>query len=468
MTINRKIVLMSLLFLVVVVGTLISYRAFHINERDYQQISKKAGQEVAGWVAQNLEHRLLQLEASASYLDQSTVESLKRLGARYFAYVYKKQDEWSVKWKKLGFLEKEKILGEVNEIDFNKINSEKRTWHFNRDHELIYVTPVVLARSHQLREGFLVFGLRTDFFKFIQSKKSSVVLLTEKYEALEGDFPPELRDRKEDIDKDKQGMMDIQVKKEKESLIFISYFSPLSQLWVVHSRSLPFLSYFESLFFYYFLISTGLGFLLLLLFGGKFVSFSLFQDRGIDGSRTFAEGRQNPEAFESSENKKEKEKEKEKEVFTQDSVEISSLSSHRQVDRFQSESIHQTIHSDSLSFNKGKKDQQGHDESSGEIQTPVNLLDSPKPELPEKEKSLAEIEKQVEEAIGDFQLKKFNFEDSKTDSSISSSDGSGFQGKSEKIKSRIRTDEHGLFEFDNGQFKIKIRPPKKKDRNVDC
>ena len=118
---------------------------------------------MAGWVTQNLEQRLLQLEASASYLDQSTVESMKRLGARYFAYVYKRQGEWSVKWKKLGSLEKEKILTEVGKINFDRITGEKRMWHLNQKGEVIYVTPAALARSHQLHEGFLVFGLRKDF-----------------------------------------------------------------------------------------------------------------------------------------------------------------------------------------------------------------------------------------------------------------------------------------------------------------
>ncbi len=438
MTINRKIILISVLFLGL--GIFISYRAFYLNERKHWQISEKAGQEVTGWAAQNLEHQLLQLEASTSYLDQSTVESLKRLGGRYFAYVYKKQDEWSVKWKKLGLLEKEKILTEVNEIDFDKITSEKRTWHFNQDHKLIYVTPASLARSHQLHEGFLVFGLKKDFFKFIQSRESPVVLATEKHEAVEGSFPPELRDKKKIVnDPDELGMKNFQVKKEKQRLIFTSYFSPLSQLWVIHKRSLTSASYPESLFFYYFLISVCFGFLLLLFVTGKSIPFSLVLQKNnkdkIPGKKR-EDTKTNRDVYGETITQSEKNDLQRQEFFTEDQASGPALSPLTP-------------------------------ESSGK-----GKALSRQPEKQEKEKGeevLADIEKRVEEAIQGFQLKKFSFRDSQTmaEGPASDSDRSEFQKKSKDLKSGIKTDEHGLFEFDNGQFKIKIRPPKKKDTSVD-
>ncbi len=426
---------------------------------------------MVGWAAQNLEHRLLQLEASTSYLDQSTVESLKRLGARYFAYVYKQEGEWSVKWKRLGFLEKEEILEEVNEIDFNVIDIEKRTWHFNRNHELIYVTPVALAKSHQLYEGFLVFGLKAEFFKFIKSKESPVVLLTEKYKVLEGHFPSELEDKKEDMNRNEPGMVDIHVKKEGKSLIFISYFSPLSQLWVVHKRNLSSLSYFESLFFYYFLVITGFGCLLLLLFGGRLISFSLFRKKRDYQDQISVEEREInsgdfEETFEGETTPKE--------VSVDQASEVLDFSPEKQIDEFHwEESVLQSRNERSVNEQENQNKSYEEEFSVGKVQdSSVNPLFSPDSGSPKKEeRSLSEIEKKVEEALDDFQLKKFDFEDSKIDNPLpdgsKNPDGSKTrQTKPEEIKTKLKADERGLFEFDNGQFKIKIRPPKKKDGNV--
>ena len=447
MRINRKIILLlGVLFLMG--GILISYGAFYINGEKHKLISKKSGEEIIGWVAQNLEHRLLQLEASTSYLDQSTVESLKRLGSRYFAYVYKNRGEWSVKWKKLGFLEKEKILEEVNEIDFSTINSEKRTWHFNGNRELIYIAPVALAKSHQLYEGFLVFGLKGDFFKFISSGESSVIFLTEKYEALKGDFPSELENKKKEMTSNQLGMKDLYVKERGKNLIFISYFSPLSQLWVVHRRNLSSLSYFESLFFYYFLISTCLVCLFLLLFNGKFISFSFFKKR---------------ENFEDQvlDRQKDPENGTIEEVFPVDqNSKVLGSSSENQKDEWQPEPAYQ-IHAGESSPGEENRNESEKPSSA----KPVFSLKSEGTK--KEEKSLAEIEKKVEKALEDFQLKKFDFEDPQTNESTFEDDKYGVESKKPvEVKTRLKRDEHGLFEFDNGQTKFKIRPPKKKDGNV--
>ena len=114
MTINPRITLLCAIC-ILVSGLLGSYKSFQIHNKESLEKDLAKSQEVSQWMAQSLEQKLTMMESAVSYLDKSTVESLKRMGARYFAYAYKKGGEWSIKWKVLGAAGKEEILGEVNE-----------------------------------------------------------------------------------------------------------------------------------------------------------------------------------------------------------------------------------------------------------------------------------------------------------------------------------------------------------------
>jgi len=65
-----------------------------------------------------------------------------------------------------------------------------------------------------------------------------------------------------------------------------------------------------------------------------------------------------------------------------------------------------------------------------------------------------------------FELKDFNFEE--LNEEIDRNKISDAVIENLKTDNEIASDEKGLFEFNSGDFKIKIRSPKKRDRDVNC
>ena len=568
MSFNRKIILLGFLFLAL--GAFASFFSFQKAERESWQILEKSSREVAGWASQSLEQRLLQLESSASYLSPTTLESMKNLGARYFAYVHKNPDEWSLNWKKLEGMEKEEILKEVGQIEFDEITDQKRTWSFNQKNEAIYITPVALADSHQLQEGFLVFGLKKDFFKFIQTDTSPVTLMTKDHLPLEGTWPGEFEGRKQKLDDGEPEMTTGQIETEDKRWILTSYFSPISQVWVIAKNNLSRLSYFQSLFFYYFLMGflvfllfflflLGLDFRVLPMTGwmfhwarkgiglpaglaflsskndnqkkfknknpgekkesekspprhkkeegflikteheesfsgveipGQILSVSEELESSTDGAETFGGEKlirfsRNPgmdETFKISDKDllEPKSGDQPQEVLFEKKIfsgkEAISLKdpfertlSEDSVQEKEKPKRAEKSHHPSSKFKatpqvSGKKqlfsgDIEGYDKDfCGEDGKPPVFDEK---EVSEEAPSLHELEKRVEMALNGFQLKSFGFKQDLIGKPRKTPEPSPVD-----TKNQLTTDKNGLFEFDNGQIKIKIRPPRKKDSNA--
>ncbi|MCJ8278359.1 MAG: hypothetical protein HRT44_11290, partial [Bdellovibrionales bacterium] len=146
MTLKQRIFLISAIC-IMTSGLLVSYKSFELNKKFSLQSENEKSREVSLWVAQMIEQKVTHLESSVSYLDASTVETLKRMGARYFAYAYPKNDNWKIKWKVLGDLDRKGILSEVNQISFKSLSSTKRTWEFNKEAAPILISPVELSGS---------------------------------------------------------------------------------------------------------------------------------------------------------------------------------------------------------------------------------------------------------------------------------------------------------------------------------
>ena len=255
MTFNLK---MSLLCAVCILlsGLLGSYKSFQINYEKLQNIHTEKNQNVSKWVSQSVEQKLMHLEASVSYLDKSTVESLKRFGARYFAYAYKKDNEWSIKWKILSDFGKEAILAEVGDLNFNKFNTDRRSWIPTKNKELIYVAPVELAKSHQLKSGFLIFGLNKTFFNFVSKMNPQIRIIDVNKISLHKRLPATLENDETLFSDSELGSTITPLKG--ESHLLGSYFSKVAQTWVVYPTPYEAGSYLTSPFFTYFLIGSAI------------------------------------------------------------------------------------------------------------------------------------------------------------------------------------------------------------------
>ncbi|MEM7646456.1 MAG: hypothetical protein AAF203_06075, partial [Pseudomonadota bacterium] len=262
MTTNQKSALICGLCLLVS-GLLGSFKSFQLDQEFQTEVAEKQNREISQWVAQSVEQKLTQLESSVSYLDKSTVESLKRFGCRYFAYSFKKGGEWSIKWKVLSDFGKDQILGEVNQLNFDELSQKKRQWKFNKENQPIYVAPVKLAQSHQLKKGFLIFGLEKNFFSALHSVDHDVFLVTPDKKSLFNSLSDRIRGLSDLFVK---GSNDLTAIEAAEGPYFLtSYFSPVSQLWYVRKAQVKDLSFFASPQMSYFLLGSLLGWILFLL-----------------------------------------------------------------------------------------------------------------------------------------------------------------------------------------------------------
>ncbi len=264
MTLNPRIVLVCATCIIIsgFIGSYKSYQIYKDQIIDSQIVKSKTVAEFAG---QNIEQKLSQIEASVSYLDQSTVETLKRFGVRYFAYAYDKKGEWSIKWKVLGEMGKEAILSEVKPLPFADLSEKARHWARSTDNQLIYITPVALAESHQLKEGFLVFGIQPEFFSSLKNANDTFMLVDSKQAEVFGSLPTYLADKKNFFSQDDSSPQHFEIESEVGTEITTASFLPRSQLWILRQDALAPLSFFGSRFFTYFLFTSGIGLLLLVL-----------------------------------------------------------------------------------------------------------------------------------------------------------------------------------------------------------
>ncbi len=273
MTLNLRIALLCAIC-IFVSGLLGSFKSHQIYGDRTVQHEVDRSLEVSAWVGQSLEQKLLQMESAVSYLDQSTIETLKRLGARYFAYAYMKNDDWSLKWKVLGSLDKAGILAEVNELPFAELGTDVRHWAKNSAGQSIFISPVALADSHQLKSGFLVFGLSDDFFGFLQDQTSPLVLLDAGGEKVSGALSESLANL--DILGDDEQKPSLVVEQDDQSLVVTRLFSPKTQLWLVREHSVAVRPFLASSFFIYFLLAGALSVLVLFFALGPIRRRSLF------------------------------------------------------------------------------------------------------------------------------------------------------------------------------------------------
>lgn len=265
MTINRNLILLFAIC-IFVGGGIGSYKSFQLYRNQTIENNILKNEESSRWMAQSLEQKIKQMEAAVSYLDQSTIETLKRFGTRYFAYAFKdKKNEWSIKWKKLGEMGKEEILSEVDKFKFDEFSTEKRNWKMLDSEKIVFVTPVELAESHQLKTGFLVFGLNKGFFKFLTQARDKSSVVTPDLQKIVGSISDQELAEREDLREGTQGNSN-QILERGESLeIETAYFSKETQTWILKSAEVPALSFIGSTFFTYFILSSIISLLIFVL-----------------------------------------------------------------------------------------------------------------------------------------------------------------------------------------------------------
>ncbi len=304
MTRNRKLLLLSLLC-IFVSGFLVSYKSYKIHQVSLQNNLVQAQQEKLNWISGLIEQKLMQLESSVSYLDQSTIETLKRNGARYFAYAYQQNEEWSLKWKVLGETKKEQILAELEPVKFDQLKTKTRHWKWSAEGELIYITPVQLAQSHQLKNGFLVFGLNPDFFSSLQDKKGEVLVFAGQRAIIDSQDPEVQKMIQAELKNwnlSKKKITDTLLQTEKASVT--PYFSQTAQLWIIFTQPFTPSFFLTSSFFVYFLLALLLTTLLFMVLVNPFQNTAqeeksvepLFNFKGfnLDQIRSTLRGRKNP------------------------------------------------------------------------------------------------------------------------------------------------------------------------------
>ena len=267
MTLKQRIFLVSAVC-IIFGGLLVSYKSFELNSKTKIQSENEKSIEVAQWVAQSIEQKIIHLESSVSYLDASTIETLKRMGARYFAYAYSKDGQWKIKWKELGALDRKGILKEVNGLSFDSIPASRRSWSFNGSGDQILISPVELAGSHQLKNGFLIFGLNEEFFSFIGGVDNSVSIVTLDKKALYTQAKNDIKTLTQELEGVEAKVLDIAG----ESKILSSFFSKPSQLWIARAQSYKAASYLGSSTFSYFLLAIVLSMAFLAMMVQRFLS----------------------------------------------------------------------------------------------------------------------------------------------------------------------------------------------------
>jgi dsDNA-binding SOS-regulon protein len=257
----------GLLGLCVLLASLtMAYQSFVQLESARTQVLLEKNQEVAQFAGQSLQQKLNQMESSASYLDQSTIETLKRLGVRYFAYAYEKKGRWRVKWKRVGELDKDGILSEVEPLPFAKMSHDKRHWYRSKNKENIYVVPVPIASSHQLKDGFLVFGIGKDFFSGLNKQEARYFVLDREQNSLSRQWSADRVSEDFEFNIKNETTARSLVTDSGHLEMTVASFLPLAQLWVVHQSQHAQASFWGSPLFFYALIFSLLLFAILLFF----------------------------------------------------------------------------------------------------------------------------------------------------------------------------------------------------------
>ncbi len=264
MTLNPRIVLVCATC-IIISGFVGSYKSYQVYKDQIIDSQIVKSQTVAEFAGQNIQQKLSQIEASVSYLDQSTVETLKRFGVRYFAYAYQKQNDWSIKWKVLGEMGKDAILSEVKPLEFSKLSLTQRHWSHSKDNKLIYIAPVALAESHQLKEGFLIFGIQPEFFSSIKGTSDSYALVDVGRQEIFGRVPAVIDNPESFFAKDEGMSRHAHQESETGTEIVTASFLPDSQLWILRQESMASVDFIGSRFFTYFLLTSGFGLLVLIL-----------------------------------------------------------------------------------------------------------------------------------------------------------------------------------------------------------
>lgn len=262
---NLKISLIAVLC-IVICGFIVSFKSFKLFNNFNRQNNVATSQEVSGWIGETIDQKIMQLESSVAYLDKSTVESLKRFGARYFAYAHKENGEWSIKWKQLGGFSKEQIHEEVKKLEFDKLSLSQRAWFLNSNNQPIFVSPVELANSLQLKSGFLIFGLDDTFFGFLKAKDEKIALVNKALAPIHQGLPKNILEDKTLFNQKDLGLGSLLVEQGGETRTLTSYFSPTSQLFIVHQQEIAGGSYLASSYFTYFLLASLLMALLFFFF----------------------------------------------------------------------------------------------------------------------------------------------------------------------------------------------------------
>jgi hypothetical protein len=234
---------------------IINYQSFKSQKQSMTSAQYHKDLQSLEWVAELAEQKLNQLESSVSYLDKSTVETLKRMGARYFVYAYYSQKDWRLKWKLIGDVGEDQVLSELKDVDFAQLGEDRRTWMSSPSGELIYISPVALAESHQLKDGFLVFGLGSDFFQFLQRRDPNVFMLTSSQRPIYGEPVQPVVSDQEKMERLTQASTSKTVEFQEDSMAVAAYFSAQAQAWIMRSRAIERASFVSSSHFNYFLAS---------------------------------------------------------------------------------------------------------------------------------------------------------------------------------------------------------------------
>ena len=234
-------------------GGLGSYKSFQIHQDQLLSNGVSQSQSLSHLMGQNMEQKIQQMEDAVSYLDQSTVESLKRLGSRYFAYAYQNKGEWAFKWKSLGGPGKQGILQEIALLPYGQFKQTRRYWEKSKKGDLIMVSPAALGKSFQLKEGFLVFGIRADFFHSLNSPQASYTLLTDKGESLFGKLPQGISPHLGKVEQERAFHRGLLTQAGRLPLT-TEVFSQKAHLWLLRTQDLPHRGFMASSFFSYFLL----------------------------------------------------------------------------------------------------------------------------------------------------------------------------------------------------------------------
>ena len=253
-----KLVLSASVFCILLSGLFVAYRSHQLSSKVVSSEQADRQLNTAYWVGQSLALKLQNLEASVSYLDKSSVETLQRLGIRYFAYAFYDQTEWKIKWKVIGDMDKKAILDEVKDLKFDELSKAKRSWFPAGKKEFAYVVPAKISESKQLSSGFLIFGMGTDFFDVFPNVLQGLSVIGTNDLRLYG--PSVKNFNLSSLSKKSPSLI-----QSDDQSSDVASFSSVTQLSVVLSEERESVGFSSSAFFMYFLIGSLFSALLFIL-----------------------------------------------------------------------------------------------------------------------------------------------------------------------------------------------------------